>query len=626
MESKDKRVLIVRDSDSEDGSNLDSDDLPIIKTPKKKTKNENTVRRSKRIVPLCRTAQSDSSDGDEDETLGTEDTNKSGDSWLSDDIGNEEDDYWEKDLISLKKVIETELKKELSRDQIEKVVDVVNSALQLVAGTWKDYASGRPKDTMWKINLDENTIRVLEPHLKTIREKMAEEEPTMLKILQASIPISSKIRAVRYYDLMMNEEPYTLRRLELQDKIQDILSTAMTNDQMYEIEKIDGEEARLRSGMPPSGLQGIKKKIIELETTDKIKQICLQTLDRYESLPPASQEKGSIGNKLITLTSLPFDKRQYDPLEKVMDTDTISAHLDRAMEIMNAKLYGLEHVKSRFLMLYNNFLCNPKTKKSFALQGPAGVGKTTIASVFAEILNLPIRRIPLGGMTDPSIFKGTGEAWVGAGPSIILQIMAQMKINNGVILFDELDKLSSCPKGEAVQFALIHITDPSQNKEFEDEFINETNHDISNIWYFYSLNNEDKINAVLFDRLKVIKIKPYTRQELKIIVRDYVLPKTLENVGMKRNDCTITDEACGLLISMNSEELEKTGVRVLERAIDDFSSKINMLRRTNEAYRKKLSYNIPNFSLPLTITTDIVRLLNEDKNAGIPENVMRMFS
>jgi ATP-dependent Lon protease len=276
--------------------------------------------------------------------------------------------------------------------------------------------------------------------------------------------------------------------------------------------------------------------------------------------------------------------------------------LSRARKLLDERLFGMENVKEELLIAAANRFTSPNAFVSIALEGPPGVGKTAIASVFAEIMNLPFERISLGGIDDSSILKGSNTQWVGSRPSTILETLGRFKVSNGVILFDEIDKIGDTPRGHEVVGALIHITDYTQNNEFRDAFISEFTHDISKLWFMFSMNDSSALNPILRDRLHIIKLDAYTANELKTIFRQYVFPRALCNVGIDAvtaSQITVSDDALDSLISREMNNKTKTGVRHIERHARTIASRINfLLQLKTECVTVKPKFFIENFSLP----------------------------
>ena len=106
-----------------------------------------------------------------------------------------------------------------------------------------------------------------------------------------------------------------------------------------------------------------------------------------------------------------------------------------------------------------------------------------------------------------------------------------MKKKNGVILLDELDKVSD--KSDILS-VLLHVLDRTQNNVFKDMYMPEINIDLSGIFFLVSLNDIELINPILRDRLSIIKIDGYDIKEKTKIGMQYILPKILKELNFKK--------------------------------------------------------------------------------------------
>ena len=288
----------------------------------------------------------------------------------------------------------------------------------------------------------------------------------------------------------------------------------------------------------------------------------------------------------------------------------LKAHLD-------ADHYGMDNIKENMIILAVNREVNPHSQATIALEGPQGTGKTSILSSLAKGLGLPFQKISLGGMIDPTILKGADSHWVGSEPSIILHFLKIMKQTDGAILFDEIDKLvtDEDSRGHAIQHALLHITDYTQNKEFQDQYLKEFNHDISNLWFFYSMNKRDTISPILLDRLTIYTVEPYAPTEMRIITQKHLLPRALKDVNIPPDQITITDKACRTLMNILESKIKEGGVRPLDQEMRKIAGRLNYLNKNKlpdgSIGGPKISFNIPNFQIPYEIDCDAINILIE---------------
>jgi ATP-dependent Lon protease len=185
-----------------------------------------------------------------------------------------------------------------------------------------------------------------------------------------------------------------------------------------------------------------------------------------------------------------------------------------------------------------------------------------------------------------------------------------MEFKNGIIFFDEFDKLADTPQGKEVANVLLHITDPAQNHEFRDIYLSEYKIDLSNIWFIYSMNNESAIDPVLRDRIPIIKLKDYTNTDKINIFHNHLFPSSLQKYNYTEKDISIDKETTTYMI----EKIRKEhGVRELKRSLDTIVKKIHFMKscslRDNTLGSMKMSFDLSakmNVKNQIVITKELV--------------------
>ena len=183
------------------------------------------------------------------------------------------------------------------------------------------------------------------------------------------------------------------------------------------------------------------------------------------------------------------------------------------------------------------------------------------------------------------------------------------------MMFDEVDKISTTPKGEEVQNLLVHLTDPVQNSLFEDKYLAGVPIDLSKVMFIFSANNLAKIDRILLDRMNVIQLKGYSAKEKLVISENYLLPEALQEVALMER-VSIPKDVLEHIIHVYASE--DSGVRELKRCIEAVVQKINMLRMYNS---KELPFYIKDFSLPFIVKREHVELFlkkRKDREGGVP--------
>lgn len=456
----------------------------------------------------------------------------------------------------------------------------------------------------WKKDLPTEEVKRLEPLLNEIQTMISDEEPTVPKILNARLTPSEKKDAIELYTIYSGTDPDSTDRLIIKKKLIEIISCN---------KDISDEELRLMSekSQPQTTLSKLKTAIASLVAKPDIKEKLLHIHSQLIEYGDESDTYRTLKDKLEWYVSLPYDKCTTLSVQP-QDIGTFCKNL---YERLDSSLYGLQNIKQELVTIVHKKLCNPATRCSIGFKGPAGVGKTSVAKALADALNLPFERIPLGGMEDSTIFKGSAGHWLGAGPSIILRILARMKTSDGIIHFDEIDKLGSSPKGREIVYALLHITDYTQNSEFRDIYLDEIPHDISRIWFTYAMNDDSLLDPLLHDRLHILEIQPYTNSDLMVMMPKYLVPRISKDVGIDTGVFTIDESGYRSIISTCENRGDCSGVRTIERLLSILLSRVNLLRSLSVSGTSiNLSYSVDGIKFPLVINSDTVRkVLHEEK-------------
>ncbi len=430
--------------------------------------------------------------------------------------------------------------------------------------------------------------------LEKLEDKLRLENPTLDKIVNAMISESDKMMATQLYYQFYAETQYSYEWFSLRKKINNILDKPVNMMEYLELEK----QERLIKQFEYQETQ-VKNKILSLDASLTIKK---KLYTMYEKMHDDDHDK--LKTKLNWLIQLPYNylvKPSYN---------NINDYFVSIYEKLNEKIYAMDEVKEKILLHLNNKLHQTNSRGNIlALCGPPGVGKTKIVQVLSEAVQQPYAKLSFGGAIDSTLLIGHDQGWSGSSPGMIIQILARTKCANTIILLDEIDKLSSSVKGKEVQAALLHVLDPTQSTSFNDAYLNEFPHDISNVWFIATMNSDEGLDPALKDRLEIVNLPSYHKEDMVKIIMKHTLPETCVKCGLNANDLTISESACYLLL--NLIDIKTSGMRLVEKEIYNIVSKISF------AYRIKsdlnLSFKIPDFNgLPYMIEKKLIKSMVKD--------------
>ena len=297
-------------------------------------------------------------------------------------------------------------------------------------------------------------------------------------------------------------------------------------------------------------LDGLEDRIAKANLPNEAEQVAKKQLKRLRNMQVGSAEYTVVRTYLDWILDLPWHVQTPDNLE-----------IAAVRKVLDEDHYGLEKVKKRIL----EYLAVRKLKKDkkgpiLCLIGPPGVGKTSLGRSIARSLGRKFHRISLGGVHDEAAIRGHRRTYVGALPGQIIQGMKKVGTINPVFMLDEVDKIGHDFRGDPAA-ALLEVLDPEQNFSFADHYL-EIPYDLSNVMFIATANVSDPIPAPLRDRMEILEIPGYTRNEKLAIARRHLIPKQLEEHGIAQSQLDITDKALDLVIDHYTRE---AGVRTLER-------------------------------------------------------------
>lgn len=287
-------------------------------------------------------------------------------------------------------------------------------------------------------------------------------------------------------------------------------------------------------------------------------------------------------------------------------------YLDNGQKSLNSAVYGHEECKREILRLMGQWVNSESQGAIIGIQGPPGNGKTTIIKEGLSKCLIdqegvrPFAFLPIGGSTNGSTLVGHNYTYVGSTWGRIVDILIQAKCMNPIIFIDEVDKISRTEHGKEIAGILTHLTDPSQNAEFEDKYFSNIPLDLSRATIVFSFNDESLLDPILKDRMTIIRTKALTLNEKTTIVNQYMLPSIVTTVGIRLQDIKITEATIQHIVNTYTYE---AGVRKLKEKFFEIIREINL----------KMIQN--NESLPVEINVEMVEELFVKKLKNVPQKI-----
>lgn len=474
----------------------------------------------------------------------------------------------------------------------------------------------------WKTNISKPDILRLTPEYNKIYKEI-NKMPTIKEILETSIPFNSKCNLMEKIIILDNIQIDTFEHLNLKRNINDEIRKYSKSDIKKDAyDKYTEIENKINSSNYAHDIP-LKYKILGSDMPFHNKLSIFNKFKHLETISDSSGEYSKLEKWIETAMNVPYNIKNL-PVSISDGNKSINEFLYNVKIKLDEKIYGLDSVKNNILFILNNMITNPDSRGlGMALVGPQGVGKTEIANAIAEAINMPFVSIPLGGSNDGSFLSGHSYTYEGSIPGAIVSSLIKMKQLNGIILFDELDKISNTAHGSEISKLLLHITDSTQNHDFKDKYLgNDISINLSNIWFIYSLNYINALDKTLRDRIPIVVVDGYTKTEKKEIAARHLIPNALKNIGISKADIIFTDETLSYLVDKSDDlymsetksSTGKSGVRQLKHVIHNIVMKLNMIKNCilddGTFGNLNLSYNIDDFKIPFVLKKSHIDKLN----------------
>jgi ATP-dependent Lon protease len=395
-----------------------------------------------------------------------------------------------------------------------------------------------------KVDKAQEVLQVIDPieRLRRVHQLMAKE----MEVLEIQNDINTQARG----EMDKSQREFYLRQ------------------QMKAIQQELGEGNELQEE-----IELYREKIKKAKMPKEVEEETERQLGRLERMHPDAAETATLRNYLDWMVSLPWTKATKDNLD-----------LKKAQKILDEDHYGLEKIKDRIV----EHLAVRKLKKDskgpiLCFVGPPGVGKTSLGKSIARALGRKFVRMSLGGVHDEAEIRGHRRTYVGALPGRVIQSIHQAGTNNPVFMMDEVDKIGADFRGDPSS-ALLEVLDPEQNFAFRDNYLG-VPFDLSNVMFVTTANMLDPIQPAFRDRMEIIQLSGYTEEEKLEIAKRHLIPKQIEEHGLKKNQISFTDDGIRAIINSYTQE---AGLRNLEREIAAVCRKVAKQVATGEKKVRKI--------------------------------------
>lgn len=403
------------------------------------------------------------------------------------------------------------------------------------------------------------------------------------------------------YRILTTETMVLETEREIHERTQESIDQGQREYFLREQLRIISSQLHEETGEPDEDEPGsYADRIMELNLSEESTAKLLKEASRLFQVPHASQEAYVITSYLDAVLDLPWNELTEDEND-----------LMRAQETLDADHYGLQKVKERILESLAVRVLNPKLKgQILCLVGPPGIGKSSVGRSIAGAIGRKFVRVSLGGVRDEADIRGHRKTYIGAMPGRIMAALQQAGTSNPVILLDELDKLGNDYKGDP-SAALLEVLDAEQNHSFRDHYI-EVPFDLSQVLFVATANTLDTIPAPLRDRMEIIELTSYTREEKFQIAKRHLVQKQLDAHGLKPVQCRISDDVLYEMIDFYTKE---AGVRNLERTIGTICRKTAKSIASGE--RKRVSVKHKDLKELLGIPKYLPDAMSKENTVGM---------
>jgi ATP-dependent Lon protease len=368
-----------------------------------------------------------------------------------------------------------------------------------------------------------------------------------------------------------------LRMLEVKNQIEKKVKVDLDKQQREYIlnQQLKTIQEELGGASNVQDIEELKEKAKQKKWNDSVKETFEKELLKLQRMNTMAMEYSIQKNYLDTIVGLPWNEYTKDDFDP-----------DKAQKVLDRDHYGLDVVKDRIIEYLSVLkLKNDMRSPILCLVGPPGVGKTSLGKSIADAVSRKYIRMSLGGLRDEAEIRGHRKTYIGAMPGRIIQSILKAKSSNPVFILDEIDKVGGMSANGDPSSALLELLDSEQNNSFYDNFI-EMEYDLSRVLFIATANSLATVHPALRDRMEIIEINGYLHDEKREIAKRHLVPKQLEEHGVKPKQLEFSKEVIDLIIN---EYTRESGVRLLDKNIAAVVRNRARLIATNQKFKKKLT-------------------------------------
>jgi len=423
------------------------------------------------------------------------------------------------------------------------------------------------------IDLANRAIEIAQPQAQPSFQQLVAGSPDPIRLVyllgsmlsldvqkeQALLESNTRLAALQ---LLHGYLAHEVQVLELRQKITTQAQTEISKEQREYMlrQQMRAIQDELGEKSPEKAeVEALRQRLQETELPDEVRKEAERGLARLDRLPSMAPDHQVTRAHLELILELPWKKSTTDVLD-----------LERTRAILDEDHFDLKDVKQRIVEHLAVLKLNPQAKAPIlCFVGPPGVGKTSLGQSIARSLGRKFERMSLGGLHDEAELRGHRRTYIGAMPGRIIQAIRRAGVNNPLLMLDEIDKLGRDFRGDPSS-ALLEILDPAQNHTFRDNYL-DLPFDLSKVLFIGTANALDPLPRPLLDRMEVLRLTGYSEEEKFEIARRYLIPRVLQDTGLKADQVTLSDDALRHVIKHYTRE---AGCRQLERSLGRLARKV----------------------------------------------------